>query len=205
MDYKKIGLFISQERKAKNLTQASLAQKLYVSEKTISKWENGNGLPETGLLLKICDIFEISVNELLSGERLDNQRYKDKAEDNITNLLLQKKNNKQKILFSAICCILSCSVLLVCITLASFLDIAIWLRISLIIYGAIIFVFGLTVAIIYDINIGSFECKYCGKKFAPSTKEYVFAYHSFTKRRLKCPHCGKIGMCKKSLQNKDNN
>lgn len=203
MDCKKIGSFIAKERKAKNLTQEALAQKLYVSAKTVSKWENGKGLPDTDLLLKKCDIFGISVNELLSGERLDSQKYIDKAEDNIAILLLQRKSNRQKILFSAIWCSLSCSVLFVCIALASFLDIAIWLRISLIIYGTVIFIFGLSVAIIYDINIGSFECKYCGTKFVPTAKEYIFAYHTFTTRRLKCPHCGKTGSFKKSLLNRD--
>ena len=68
MDYEKIGSFIAQERKAKNLTQANFARQLHVSEKTVSKWENGNGLPDTGLLLTICEIFDVSVNELLSGE-----------------------------------------------------------------------------------------------------------------------------------------
>lgn len=83
MDYKKIGLFIAQERKAKNLTQEALAKKLYVSAKKISKWENGNGLPDTSILTNLCAILEITVNELLSGERLDDADYKEKAENNI--------------------------------------------------------------------------------------------------------------------------
>lgn len=84
MDYKKIGIFIAQERKAKKLTQEALAKKLYVSAKTVSKWENGNGLPDTCLLQNLCEILDISVNELLSGERLDDEQYKEKAESNIT-------------------------------------------------------------------------------------------------------------------------
>ena len=83
MDYKKIGLFIAQERKAKNLTQEALAKKPYVSAKTISKWENGNGLPDTSILTNLCAILEITINELLSGERLDDVVYKEKAENNI--------------------------------------------------------------------------------------------------------------------------
>ena len=68
-DYNKIGNFILKERKAKKLTQAKLAEKLFVSEKTVSKWENGKGLPDTNLLHKLCEILEVSLNELLSGEK----------------------------------------------------------------------------------------------------------------------------------------
>ena len=70
MDYKKIGNFIKEERKNKNLTQAKLAEKLFVSEKTVSKWENGNGLPDTKDLPKLCEIFEVSLNEILAGEKI---------------------------------------------------------------------------------------------------------------------------------------
>jgi transcriptional regulator with XRE-family HTH domain len=99
MDYKKIGLFIAQERKVKNLTQEALAKKLYVSAKTISKWENGNGLPDTSILTNLCAILEVTVNELLSGERLDDVDYKEKAENNITTIYEEgerkiKKHNK---------------------------------------------------------------------------------------------------------------
>lgn len=203
MDYQKIGLFIAQERKAQNLTQSELAQKLHVSEKTVSKWENGRGLPDTSLLINICSIFSISLNELLSGKRLTENSYKEKAEDNMTNLLLQRKSNKHKIIFSVMLVVATFSVLLICIALASFLNIPTWLRICLVVYGFVICVFGVSSAIVYDISTGSFECKYCGKKFMPTTKAYIFAYHTFTKRRLKCPHCGKTGMFKKRLQNKD--
>ena len=69
MDYNKIGKFITEERKAQKLTQAKLAEKIFVSEKTISKWENGKSMPDSNLLLKLCDIFKIDLNELLNGEK----------------------------------------------------------------------------------------------------------------------------------------
>ena len=203
MDYTKIGSFIARERRAGKLTQEELAEKLYVSAKTVSKWENGKGLPDTSLLLNICGIFGVTVNELLSGERLDDREYRDRAEDNIADLLSQRRDNKRKILFSAVCCAAGFSVLSVCTAVASFLDMAAWLRICLIFYGFVIAVFGLAVAAACDVKTGSFVCGHCGKKFAPSAKEYIFSRHTFTARRLKCPFCGKVGMCKKSLQNKD--
>ena len=80
MNYNKIGAFILNERKAKNLTQAKLAEKLFVSEKTISKWENGNGIPDTNSLPKLCEIFGVSLNELLNGCRMNNEEYINSAE-----------------------------------------------------------------------------------------------------------------------------
>ncbi len=69
MDQLKIGKFIAEERKSKEFTQRELADKLGISDKTISKWERGNGFPEISLLLPLCKELEITVNELLSGER----------------------------------------------------------------------------------------------------------------------------------------
>ena len=69
MDYNKIGEFIAKERKSKKMTQAKLAEKLFVSEKTISKWEQGKGVPDTENLPKLCEIFGVTLNELLAGER----------------------------------------------------------------------------------------------------------------------------------------
>ena len=80
MDQIKIGKFISEERKRKKYTQKELAEILGISDKTISKWERGNGFPEVSLLLPLCNELEISVNELLSGERLEEVDYKKKAE-----------------------------------------------------------------------------------------------------------------------------
>lgn len=199
MDYKKIGLFIAIRRKAKGLTQAKLAEKLYVSEKTVSKWENGNGLPETAILTNLCEILEVGLNELLSGEKLTDDDYKTKAEDNIANLLAERRTNKQKIAFSVICFLVCFSVLLVCVLLAGYVTMPTWLRICLIVYGFIILIFGLGVAVYYDIKTGSFECRHCGKKFTPSVSAYILGMHSATTRFLKCPHCGKRSFCKKRL------
>ena len=203
MDYSKIGGFIAREREDRLLTQAELARQLYVSEKTVSKWETGRGLPDTSLLPRLCDILNISVNELLCGERLDAPAYKAKAEDNLAALLRQRKSNKRKLLWSSACCLLDFSVLLVMTMLAGFLDIPAWLRICLIAYGLLISVSGVGIAVFFDLHVGSFACRYCGKTFIPSAKAYVFSLHTLTARRLTCPHCGKTGLCKKKSRNKD--
>ena len=101
MDQIKIGKFIAEERKAKKYTQRELADKLSISDKTISKWERGNGFPEVSLLLPLCNELEITVNELLSGERLQAMDYKKKAEENMVNLVRETQESKKKIVLSA--------------------------------------------------------------------------------------------------------
>lgn len=83
MEQIKIGKFLKTIRTEKKFTQRRVAESLGISEKTVSKWETGNGLPEVGLMIPLCDLLGISVNELLSGERLDETRYLYKAEQNI--------------------------------------------------------------------------------------------------------------------------
>lgn len=87
MNQMQIGKFIAEERKALNYTQRELAEKLGVSDKTISKWERGNGLPEVSLMVPLCKELNITVNELLSGERLQEVNYKEKAEENMVSLI----------------------------------------------------------------------------------------------------------------------
>ncbi len=86
MDQIKVGKFIAELRKQQGMTQKSMADSLGISDKTISKWENGKGLPEYTLLLPLCELLGITVNELLSGERLFNDDYNNKAEENIIHL-----------------------------------------------------------------------------------------------------------------------
>lgn len=101
MDQIKIGRFIASIRKEQNFTQRQLAEKLNISDKTISKWECGNGLPEVSLMLPLCDALKINVNELLSGERLSDDNYHEKAEENVMDLIREKEESKKKIILSA--------------------------------------------------------------------------------------------------------
>ena len=101
MDQIKIGRFIADERKRKGYTQKQLSEKLGISDKTISKWERGNGFPEVSLLLPLCYELEITVNELLSGERVSEEDYRKKAEVNMVNLVREAQESKKKIILSA--------------------------------------------------------------------------------------------------------
>ena len=97
MDQIKIGKFIASLRKEKGLTQMMLADRLGISDKTVSKWERGAGLPDVSLMLPLCETLEISVNELLTGEKLTDADYKKKAEVTIMNLVQENKENKKRL------------------------------------------------------------------------------------------------------------
>ena len=87
MNQKKIGEFIASKRKAKNITQKNLAEQLNITDKAVSKWECGKGMPDHSLLQPLCDILEININELLCGEQISSEDYNQKAEENMVSLI----------------------------------------------------------------------------------------------------------------------
>lgn len=199
MDQVKIGQFIKVIRKEKNLTQRQVAEALSISEKTVSKWETGNGLPEVSLMLPLCEFLGISVNELLSGERLDEKRYFEKAEQNIMSLVEEKAQAKKKIIISVIIVLITALASITLIGLSALLEMEIWLRIVLSVIAAIVMGVGIGLACVLDRDAGVYECKYCGERFVPTMRAYMLSESVFVHRRLKCPKCGKISCCKKRL------
>ena len=97
MNQEKIGKFIAKLRKEKNMTQQELAKKLGITDRAISKWENGRGLPDYSLLQDLCDTLSISINELFSGEKISKEDYKTKAEENMSKLINDNYSKKKKI------------------------------------------------------------------------------------------------------------
>ena len=99
MNQEKIGKFILELRKEKHMTQQELADKLGVTDRAISKWENGRGMPDLSLMKPLCDELEITINELISAEKIDTKDYPKKSDENIintidyTNKKIEKKNN----------------------------------------------------------------------------------------------------------------
>lgn len=96
MDFKKTGQFIQNRRKEKGLTQKQLAETLAISDKTVSKWETGGGMPDVTLISQLCQILEINVNELLSGETLSSKDYPEKAEVNMISLMKKNRHGKKR-------------------------------------------------------------------------------------------------------------
>ena len=199
MNQVKIGQFIKAMRKRKNFTQREVADRLNISEKTVSKWETGNGLPEVSLMLPLCELLGISVNELLSGERLDEKQYFEKAEQNIMTLMEDKAQAKKKLIIAVIIAGITLLAGLTIILLSILLEMAIWLRIVLIVIAVVTIGTGIGIACVLDRETGVYECKHCGERFVPTMTAYLFAPHMPTSRKLKCPKCGKKSYCKKRL------
>ena len=196
MDQMRIGKFIAESRKALGLTQRQLADTLDISDKTVSKWECGKGLPEVSLMLPLCRTLGISVNEMLSGERLDEESYKERAEENMMDLIKENAENKKRMALSVICGTITVIAVCSLITIASYLQLPVIVRILLIILAFATAVAGIGAAAVLEMKAGYYECPGCGELFVPSIGEYVKGYHTFTKRRLTCPRCGKRGMCR---------
>ena len=106
MNQTEIGKFIARCRKEKKLTQVQLAEKLNITDRAVSKWETGKSMPDSSIMLELCEILGITVNELLSGEEIDMESYEKKADENLIALKRKDENNMTKnviisILFSA--------------------------------------------------------------------------------------------------------
>jgi len=196
MDQIKIGKFIAEERKAKKYTQRELADKLNISDKTISKWERGNGFPEVSFLFPLCNELEITVNELLSGERLQAMDYKKKAEENMVNLVKEAQERKKKIIMSAMVGVLVIVAAVPLFVLRECLKCRYGLEIGI---GFVIMVMGISIACVLDREAGAFECPECKERFVSDMKSYVTGPHTITKRKLTCPKCGCTKYCKHVL------
>lgn len=199
MNQIKIGKFIAERRKAAQLTQRQLADLLHISDKTVSKWECGNGLPEVGLMLPLCALLGINVNELLSGEALTEDRYQIKAEENMMQLIQEKKESKKKLILSCIIGGITVVAMLALALLAALLPLPTAARIALIAGAVGIAAAGIGAAVVLDREAGSFECPNCRARFVPTMDAYVKGVHTITRRRLTCPACGRTGMCRKRV------
>lgn len=199
MDQIKIGGFIAEERKRKGYTQKILSEKLGISDKTISKWERGNGFPEVSLLIPLCSELDITVNELLSGERVSEEQYRKKAEENMVNLVKEAQENKKKIILSVMVGILTILAAVPLFMVAGMFNMRTGVRITFIVIGIVVMIIGIAVACIMDREAGAFECPECHERFIPDMKSYIMAAHTLTKRKLICPKCGAHRYCKKVL------
>ena len=196
MDQIQIGKFIAKMRKSTNLTQKQLADALSISDKTVSKWECGKGLPDVSLMLPLCNMLNITVNDLLSGEKVSQADYQKKAEGNMMDLMKENEENRKRMALSIITGVITIIAVCALIVIAAFIDLPTIVRIILIVGAVFVAVAGIAAGAMLNIKAGYFECPHCKELFVPSMNEYVKSYHTFTKRRLTCPKCGKTGMCK---------
>ena len=190
MDQIKIGKFIAECRKKNNLTQMQLAEKLNITDRAISKWENGKGMPDSAIMLDLCNELKISVNELLSGEVLEMNSYNEKLELNLIDMVKQKEQSDNRLLkMEIVIGVLAGLVFFILIFVASFVEMADWLRILLIITGLIPFMIGILFAIRIEQTAGYYECQKCHHKYIPTYSSVLWSMHINRTRYMKCPKC----------------
>ena len=196
MDQSKTGRFIAEMRRTRNLTQRQLAERLAISDKTVSKWECGKGLPEVSLMLPLCEILQITVNDLLSGERVADSDYQKKAEENMMDLIRENAENKERMTLSIICGVITVIAVCALVMLASYLELPVAVRILLLVCAVLTAIAGIGAAARLEVKAGYYECPHCGALFVPTMADYVKGLHTLTRRRLTCPACGKTSMCR---------
>ena len=200
MNQIKIGKFIAECRKKNNLTQMQLAEKLNITDRAISKWENGKAMPDSGIMLDLCNELKISVNELLSGEVLEMNNYNEKVEQNLIEMVKQKEESDKRLLTMEIVIgVLISVVFLALIFIASFVQMEEWLRITLIITGFIPFVIMIPFAIRIEQTAGYYECDKCHHKYVPTYSSVLWAMHINRTRYMKCPKCNQRSWQKKVI------
>lgn len=200
MNQVKIGKFIAECRKTKKLTQAQLAEKLNITDRAISKWETGNGMPDSSIMLDLCSELGITVNELLCGEMIEMKEYNNKSEELLLKMTQEKeKRDKEFLNMEIFIGILVSIILISCVFVASLVDMPDWSRIGLIIIGLTPFIIGVGYAIKIEQVAGYYECGNCHFKYIPTYKSVFFSMHSGRTRYMKCPKCGEKTWNKKVI------
>ncbi len=202
MNQIKIGAFIAARRKMTNLTQAKLAEKLNITDRAVSKWETGKALPDSSIMLELCEILRITVNDLLCGEVVTMDHYNKELEKNLLEMLKQKEESDKKLLRTEIVLCLATGIpclVMMAIAATPSIPMADWLRIALILIGLIPFLAAGIYAIKIEQIAGYYKCKKCGHRHVPTYKSVFLAPHVNRTRFMRCPNCGKFSWQKKVI------
>ena len=205
MDQIKIGKFIASCRKEQGMTQAVLAETLGISDRAVSKWETGKSMPDSGIMLELCELLKINVNELLSGEHITMEDYNAKSEEVILGLKSENEKYAKRLLRSEAYIVVVGVVASLAMIIAGTI-IALKngendpLAVVLIVSGCVIVVAAALIGLGIEVKTGYYECAECGHIYKPSSLlKTAFAIHMNTTRYMKCPKCGKRCWQKKVL------
>ena len=200
MDQIKIGRFIAKCRKNNNMTQMQLAEKLGITDRAISKWENGRALPDASLMLDLCKELKITVNDLLSGEVVKMNEYNERSEHNLVEMVKQKERQDKTLLSIEILVgVLCVAVFFALVIFASYVQMEEWQRIVLILIGLMPLLIATPFMLKIEQTAGYYQCAKCGHKYVPSYKSVFMAMHSGRTRYMKCPECHQRSWQKKVL------
>lgn len=201
MDQIKIGKFIAECRKKENLTQMQLAEKLNITDRAVSKWENGRAMPDTSIMLELCNILGISVNELLIGGEINMENNNQQNEELLLGLA-KELEQKNKIIWKSMWAIMIVSMiaLFAGLAIAAFvIPEGVWQLVT-ILGLCVVFLIPCFYALKLEVSVGAYKCKNCGHEIVPTYSQALNAMHMGTTRFLKCPKCGKRTWCKKVLK-----
>lgn len=191
MDQIKIGKFIAQCRKEQGMTQAVLAEKLGISDRAVSKWETGKSLPDSGIMLELCELLKINVNELLSGETIMVELYDKHAEENLIAMRKEIEEKNRQMLRMEFWIGAPATVIgLIMCAVASYVDLPVWIR-AVLIAGSLAMIFSAAfVAVGIEQKAGFYQCRKCGHKYVPTYWQVNLAPHVGRTRYMRCPECG---------------
>ena len=201
MDQLKIGKFIAECRKQKSLTQMQLSEKIGITDKAVSKWERGIAMPDTSIMLELCDILDISVNELLSGEKINMENNNQKNEQLLLDMA-KELERKNKTIWNAMWTIMAVSIIGLIgglAIIAFFMPEGPWMLVA-ILSLCVVFLIPCFYALKLEVSVGAYKCKNCGCEIVPTYKEAMNAMHMGFTRYLKCPNCNKRTWCKKVIK-----
>ena len=200
MDQIKIGRFISECRKKVNLTQMQLAEKLNITDRAISKWETGKSLPDSSIMLELCNVLKITVNDLLCGEKISMEN-SNKINEQLLLDMAKEVEQKNKTIWTNMWVIMTICIiglLAGCAFAAFLIPEGVWQLVT-VIGLAILFLIPCFYALKLEVSVGAYKCKNCGHEIVPTYREALMAMHMGTTRHLKCPKCNKRTWCKKIL------
>ena len=203
MNQKEIGKFIAELRKEKNMTQQELANKLNITDRAISHWENGRSMPDAGIMLELCKLLDINVNELLSAKKIIKESYNEQAEENLLEMRREiESKNKKILILNRIITFLGVVIYLLIVLSTILIEMPMVIRNTIMALALVILLlFG-----VYNLNIirktGYYECQECKHQYIPTFYQMFFGMSGITKDgiwRMKCPNCNKKCWHKKVL------
>ena len=201
MDQIKIGEFISNRRKEKNITQSKLAEMLGITDRAVSKWENGICLPDSGTMPELCKILDITINDLFSGEVVDMRDNEKKLEENLMEMAKQKEEADKRLLnLEWVIGILACIVLFGAMLVPAYVEMKTYLKVIIMVSGVIVFLIAMFYALKIEQVAGYYECRNCGHKYVPGYWTCFFAPHIGRSRYMRCPKCNTKSYHKKVLK-----
>ena len=200
MDQMKIGKFIQNKRKEKNITQQELAEKLNITDRAISKWENGKCMPDVGIMQELCEILNITINDLFSGEVVNMKDTEKKLEENLLEMTrLKEEKDRQLLSLEIFIGVISSVIFVGSVLIVGWLELSKLPATIIITISSILFLVGMGLALRIEQTAGYYECKNCHHKYVPTYQSILWAQHICRTRKMKCPKCNKKTWHKKVI------